>query len=198
MMGLYYLDVFPKENRNTEGNLLLCPVIIIVDSLRFILFCVQIQRSHAPNRKSATYFLWLFITPEALVPWFLGQCVETSLPWRAWVGAVPGGLLKLCSHIIPQPTHGRERHKNVNFTKQLKGCNQIQLTSLLLYLYIVVGHVCTGTKLKKKLNQQYLTKSTWWASQPFSTHPRPAVCITPVHSVERQLDCIASSYPRLT
>lgn len=50
--GTILSECLPKENRDTDGNLLLCPLIIIVDSLYFILFHVQTQRSHASNRKT--------------------------------------------------------------------------------------------------------------------------------------------------
>jgi len=98
--GTILTGCFPRENRNTEGNLLLCSVIIIADSLYFILLHVQIQRRHAPNRKIATYFLCRFSTLEALSPWLRTGCF-------------PG-------------------HRNINFARQLKSCNYIQLISLFL------------------------------------------------------------------
>lgn len=72
--GTILSGCFPKENRNTEGNLLLCPMIITMDSLYFIVFHVQTQKSHGRNRKLDTYFLCLFATLEALGPWLRAVC----------------------------------------------------------------------------------------------------------------------------
>lgn len=59
----------------------------------------------------------------------------------------------LYSHINPQKMRSRKKHRDINFTKQQKGCNTFFIL-LCLYFYTVIGHIYTRIKVKKKRNQQ--------------------------------------------